>query len=362
MNREFLLKKILKKIKTGKSDSIGITDLNKIDFSANIKYDFLDKGKILLVHDVPIAKEMVQPYSDGYHYKTKKAIDNIFVDYSPIAVSHPDENFRDFSEEEQVKLTIGYMIDGYTKDNKKYADLIFFVDKTPTVIIDNIKEQKSIDVSIGFRVDIDETPGEFEGKHYDKKQVKIDLDHLAVLPNETGRASFPDGVGIGADSEKINEVVKTTEDIKDLKDALTRNAELGSELKDSNKTVKEQKTNMDKLEKEIKDYKEKNKEVIDKAGKYDKEMKRQEDDKAEKIQGLKDEILKHAKARKDDEFKEFVERNDSVENLQFMLDDLNVSLNGLPAKKKDSKPSNEHMADKYMREKFEKANEGSKVI
>lgn len=367
MKQEELIKKILKKIKTGRIDSKNIINENmKLDFSASIRHEYIDDGKILLVHDVPIAKEMVQLYQDGYHYKTAEAIDNIFVEFSPIALDHPDNHFRSMDEEKQKELTIGYMNDGYTKDNKKYCDLFFFVDKTPEGIINKIEGQQSMDVSIGFYHEIDETPGEFEGKHYDKKQTKIDLDHLAILLNGVGRASFPEGIGIGADNTN-NEVKGTMED-KALEILQAREKELGDKLDEAKDTLVKKVDEIKAKDKEIGELKDELKkenvtDLKEKAEKLDKLEAAQKLKDEATVKDLKEEILKHKSARADDKFKEHIESKDNVEDLQFILDDLNSSTKGLPAAKKKVTDTDDGLdpADKYQTEKYKKVNEQEAV-
>jgi len=361
MNREDLLKKILKKIMTKRIDALFL-DRFKLDFSANIRYDYIDNKKILLIYDVPIAKEMVQPYSDGMHYKPKDAIENIFVEYSPIALSHPDKNFEDMEESEIKELTIGYLNDGYFKNDKKYCNLYFFVDKIPKELIERIEDQKSIDVSIGFDVELDEKSGSFNGQHYDKIQKKITLDHLGVLLHEIGRASFPQGVGIGADSKKNKtEVSNMAENNKELVDALKEASEVKTKLSDAESKIKDH-------EKTIKDLEDKNaileeqvkteniKDLKEKAEKFDVLTEKKTKEDAEKVKEIKDKILKE---RDDDKMKEFIKDIDDVEKLQFILDEQMSSVKGVPAaKKKDKKKDvKDDPADAYQNKKYEKANE-----
>ena len=359
MIKEELIKKILKKINTGKIDSNKFDETIKLDFAANIKWEFENDKSIIHIHDVPIAKEMVQKYTDGMHYKTVDAVENINTEFSPISKDHPNKLFNQMSDDEKEDLLIGWTERGYFKDSKKYTDIFLFVDKLNTTTMSMIEENKSIDVSIGFDVEYDMTPGEFNGAKYDIKQTKITLDHTAILPNGTGRASFPDGVGIGADSNKNKRGEQIMSEDK-LVDKMQELADVQSELKDATTKAKDLQIKTDEQEKTIADL---NKQVSDKKVKeleadsveLKKIKDKTEEDSKAKITELKDKILK---VRNDDKIKALIDKMDE-EQLQIMLDEMGSSSNGLPGKKdkKDNKPvdnPNEHQADKAFRESYEK--------
>jgi len=362
MKIDNILNKIIKKINTGMVDAGAkhLRETIKLDFSADIKFDIIKDGAVLLVSDVPVAKEMVQRYSDGLHYKTAEAIDGIQGQFNPISVQHPNKLFNEMSEDEQRKLTIGHLSNGYTKDSKKYFDLYFFIERTPKEIIDSVTGGKSIDVSIGFNVIYDNTPGEFQGTHYDRKQTHIGLDHLAVLPGGKGRASFPDGVGIGADGKEIksNEVNNLTDENK-LSDALEKLGDANGKLKDAEnkiKTFDDESAKKDAIITTFEKAVDEAKVHKDKADKYDAMIKELGDTETAKCTELKDKIL--AK-RNDDAMKEHIDKMDS-KMLQFTLDAMQpAKVNGLPKAKDNagSKPvSAMDEARAYAKDKNQRVN------
>jgi len=364
---DVLLKKILNKISTGVVDTNGkiFNETFKLDFSVDISYEYINDGKILLVHDVPIAKEMVQKYGDGFHYKSAEAIDKINTEYSPIALYHPENLFNEMNDSDKLQNLIGYTLGGYTKDNKKYTDMYFIVEVTPKRVIEDIEKGQSTDVSIGFNVQFEDTPGEFEGQHYDRVQKVIKLDHTAVLPDAVGRASFPDGVGIGADNSNIKNGGDIMPDDK-LVQALEDKGELASKLKDSESEVKELTVKFDQAQKEIKTLKDEASKVDEfkkKAEKFDEHEEASKADEDKKVDSLKKEILK---VRSDEKFKKFIEKMDS-EKLQFTLDELKATPKGLPVKKddknKDTDPSLEgmHPADVVFKKNYEEKT-GQKLV
>ena len=243
------------------------------------------------------------------------------------------------------------------KDSKKYTDLFLFVDKLNDETKYMIENNKSIDVSIGFDVEYDFTPGEFNGEKYDVKQIKITLDHTAILPGSEGRASFPDGIGIGADSN-INKGGDNMPEDK-LADTMERLADAKSDLKDATVKTNDLQKKVDEQEKTIVDL---NKRVDEKKivelEKGADELKgikdKSEEDSKKEIKELKDKVLK---IRDDDKMEALIKKMDA-EQLTILLDEMGSSPKKLPGKKDpsntDADDPNEHLADKALRESYEK--------
>lgn len=211
MNLAEMDKKVLKKIRTGYGDSAKGVAYDAVSIPQGIKHDYVDGGSVLVVHNVPITKVGVQQYGDGFHLKTKDAVSGIRSDFSPISIYHPNQPdlFSEMSDEEAQALMVGWQSDGYfdEKTNTRIVTFYFKVDKLKESpagrkMIADIEGGKPTDVSIGFRVDIVDEAGEYEGQKFDKQQVAIDHDHTAVLPGARGRYSFSQGIGIGAEPGK----------------------------------------------------------------------------------------------------------------------------------------------------------------
>ena len=335
MKRDKILKKILKKVKTGTFDNIEQikTEELKLDFSdVNIKIDIIDNGKVMIVHDVPIAKEIVQPYMGDngkfeYHYKPKDAIEGIESSYSPISISHPNKLFNNMTEDNILNETVGYLLNGYTDNDKHYVDLYLFVDKAPEFLMDNIKNSKSNDVSIGFNTDIKKEDGEFNGMKYDHIQTNIRLDHLAILkPTERGRASFSQGVGIGADSDDKNKIGGhiMTDEFKDkYVDSVEKLGIVNSELKTAKDSIEAKDIEIAALKDSRKDYDD----MKAKADKFDAKVKSDKEEEDAKVEKLKAEILKKSDT---EDTKALIKGMDSKQ-LGLYLKQFSGNSNGLPA-------------------------------
>lgn len=272
LNQEHVFKKILKKVRTGYSDSKRSYAVDKVTFPANVKFSTIRDGAVVVVHDVPITKVGLQTYFDEAgkperHFKTPEAIQGIRSDFGPMALTHPPLHFRDMTDEEVDNWMVGWTSDGRYDEEKqaRIADCYFIVKKLEAdnrgkELLERIKNGQSTDVSIGFYVDAVKESGVYNGLMYDVKQVGIDYDHLAVLVDEQGRFSFPDGVGIGADhADKTKEDKRMANEENDsaAADALAKQladaekAIQAAEAKaaDAVKTAEEYKAKLDAIEK-----------------------------------------------------------------------------------------------------------------
>ena len=215
MYDESMYQKVLKKVRTGSGDAVEKKIdyfQDKVTFPANVRYSYARDGAVLILHDVPITKVGVQPYYDAdgkleMHFKTPEAVGGIKSDFAPMAFVHPPLHFRDMSDDQIKEWMVGWTSDGRydAETQKRYADLYFTVssllkDARGAELIQRVKDGKSTDVSIGFFVETQNEKGTYDGRAYDVKQTMIDYDHLAVLVDQQGRYSYPDGVGIGADT------------------------------------------------------------------------------------------------------------------------------------------------------------------
>ena len=272
MNKDALFQKMMKKVRTGCGDAHTHAHADVISIPADVKVDSLQGGDILLVHDVPITKVGVQEYADGKYLKTSEALAGMRTDYSPLVINHPPVFFADMTDEEIKDKAVGYSGDGYFDEakGKRYANFYLFKDALEStakgqVILDRLGKKQSTDVSIGFLVEAVKERGVHDGVEYDYKDVTIQHDHTALLPDEVGRWSYPDGVGIGADHAHIaargasngdntrgatmadDNVAKVLEDAKKREDDLRSEAKMATdalaakekELADAQKLLKD---------------------------------------------------------------------------------------------------------------------------
>jgi len=174
-------------------------------------------GDTTVFHDVVIASEIVQPYDDGRAYKPRDELEKYapYVDGRWVVVgAHPVEGI--ISDRDQVSgrtVNPRYVKDLNDPKTKRpsragvRADIEIFDRKVPPKTLEDMKNGKKQDVSIGFFFSKDETPGIVEadsckGEEYDYVQRNMFHDHLAAgLDN--GRCPMP-YCGLGADELNKN--------------------------------------------------------------------------------------------------------------------------------------------------------------
>jgi len=176
-------------------------DVNKITTGTDPTH-----GATTTFHDVVIASEMVQPYSDGYALKDRDELQAYapYVEGRWVTLgSHPDtaiisDRMQVHGRTNNVRYTKS--LKDETKRPKRagvVADITVFNEKAPKNLLEDMKNGVRRDVSIGFFFHKDETPGEFNGAAYDYVQRNMFHDHLAAAL-ERGRCPSP-YCGLGAD-------------------------------------------------------------------------------------------------------------------------------------------------------------------
>lgn len=169
-------------------------------------------GDITVFHDVVIASEIVQPYQDGLAYKPRDELeayawtaDNRWV----MVGSHPEDGI--ISSRDQISgrtvnpRYVKDLLDPKTgRPNRAgvRADVQIFNKMISPKTLEDMKNGKKQDVSIGFFYTKDETKGAvvdgpFKGAEYDYVQRNMFHDHLAA-GIDAGRCPMP-YCGLGAD-------------------------------------------------------------------------------------------------------------------------------------------------------------------
>ena len=154
---------------------------------AAIRAEKTDEGYLI---DTPIVGRIgIQEYrrADGTIRRELRMPEDVFeVDSlasfagKPITDDHPAERVTAANAK---KLMIGTMTgSGVQEDGTVKAPIVIY----DAEVIDKIEKGGKRELSLGYRVELDETPGEWEGCPYDAVQRKIRINHLALV--RTGRA------------------------------------------------------------------------------------------------------------------------------------------------------------------------------
>lgn len=169
-------------------------------------------GEVTVFHDVVIASEIVQQYSDGYAYKPREELQQYTWTADGRWVTlrqHPQEGV--ISTRDQVSgRTVNPRYVKNLKDHETgrpnragvLADVEIFNERTTPQALKDMRDGKKPDVSIGFFYTHDATKGvvndgPFKGREYDYVQRNMFHDHLAACI-DNGRCPMP-LCGIGAD-------------------------------------------------------------------------------------------------------------------------------------------------------------------
>lgn len=154
----------------------------------------IETGEGFLRARVKIARDGVFPYiyPDGKVYREAKLADELFSELTinsakgaPITDGHPPVSdskglVTPQNASKYVKGSLGDSIvveDGHICATETVFD---------AALIAKLERGESVEVSVGFRTDIDDTPGEYKGERYDAAQRNIVINHLAHVPQ--GRA------------------------------------------------------------------------------------------------------------------------------------------------------------------------------
>jgi hypothetical protein len=149
----------------------------------------------------------------------------------PIVIYHPEEdgqavsaNSPDIIDKEVVGRVYNTNVDG----KKLKAEIWLDEDKLNTVspgVLKDMNDGKEIEVSLGMFTENDMTAGVYEGQDYIGVAKSHRPDHLAILPDQIGACSCAKGCGIGANAEKVSEMINTLSTAGFAVNQITNNVE-----------------------------------------------------------------------------------------------------------------------------------------
>lgn len=154
---------------------------------AQIKATRTDEGYLI---DTPVLGRIgIQTYmnSDGTLRREYRPAEEVFNSDSlasfagkPITDEHPNEPV---TAKNAKKLSVGSIQSEAKQDGDNVVASIIIHDAET---IDKAISGGKKELSLGYKVDLDETPGEWNGQKYDAVQRNIRVNHLAIVPK--GRA------------------------------------------------------------------------------------------------------------------------------------------------------------------------------
>jgi hypothetical protein len=169
---------------------------------AQKRYETLE-GKQYLVVPTVMLTEGVHAGSKGplFYSKNQLSKNPVVWNHKPVVIYHPTLNGEGVTacdpnivESQKVGTLFNTGWDGRLKteswlDEEKLKRL-------DNRVLEAIQNGQMVEVSTGLYHDLDDTPGEFNGKKYTAVVTNIQPDHLAILPDEKGACSIADGAGL----------------------------------------------------------------------------------------------------------------------------------------------------------------------
>jgi hypothetical protein len=98
------------------------------------------------------------------------------------------ENWKEFS--------LGHVAEGSVRKDSRLVSSDLVIQDAET--LKRVDSGDLAEVSLGYRLDYDPTPGTFEGQHFDGQQRNIRYNHVALLPKGGGRAGREVGLRFDA--------------------------------------------------------------------------------------------------------------------------------------------------------------------
>jgi len=194
------------------SGRILVWDTVQLDASKIETVDDPYFGKVTRFRDVPIVREIVHEYEDGMAWKPAKELKKATPYAAMWATSgaHPptgvitkmDEVHGRTTNQRFVKNLVDHGRTKRTNNRGILADLDVFNDRISPQLLNDMRNGKKSDVSVGFFFTKDDVKGvvddgALKGSEYDYAQRDIMLNHLA-FGLDAGRCPAP-YCGIGAD-------------------------------------------------------------------------------------------------------------------------------------------------------------------
>jgi hypothetical protein len=173
------------------------------NFTGLVRHDSME-GRDYVVAPMVMIVEGVLSGSQGPLYYPAEELGKTpeVWNHKPVTVYHPRKNdgtgASACTPEILTTYKVGVIMNTIFEEGKLKAEAWLDVDRMNVVdnrIAEAIENQQIMELSTGVFTDNEDTPGEFNGTHYDAIARNYRPDHLALLPDLTGACSVEQGAG-----------------------------------------------------------------------------------------------------------------------------------------------------------------------
>lgn len=178
-------------------------ELLSANITGAIRHERLEGRKHLAIPTAILPKEGVLMGLKGAYYYPEKVTTKRIGSWNgrPAVLYHPMINGQLSSAGDPLVFNSRRcgLLFNTAADDKIRTETWLDIDKTNSVddrIIPTLERGEMIEISTGFEAEVDNKPGEFEGKEYKGTVLNIIPDHLAILPDQKGAYSVESGGGM----------------------------------------------------------------------------------------------------------------------------------------------------------------------
>lgn len=160
--------------------------------------------------------EGVHTGSHGPIYYPAEEIQNSVEawNHMPAVLYHPQENGVNISARQPVVLNtrkMGVLLNSVGDGGKLSHEVWADVERTKSLDVrvhEAVQNGTKVEVSTGLSMDLDPTPGEWNGQKFVAIARNMRPDHLAILPDKVGACSIAKGAGLFANEAKEPESIQ----------------------------------------------------------------------------------------------------------------------------------------------------------
>lgn len=120
---------------------------------------------------------------------------------APVTVGHPPQGVTPANWAQESK---GHIVEGTIRKDGTHVAAALTVQDGATIA--RVDSGELCELSLGYSVDYDPTPGEYQGQRYDGVQRNIRGNHVALLPKGAGRAGPDCALRLDSNSAVLDEL------------------------------------------------------------------------------------------------------------------------------------------------------------